>query len=109
VEFDAIAQSNSGRGCYKVANTSVVYHASTLIRLLIAETFESEGLVGLVKLDPPYGLCNVAGQRVAHCGLDFSKYFWPLRILLFGVAMLMLWRTDNATSLPHVLTKCTRS
>jgi hypothetical protein len=31
---------------------------------------------------------NVAGERLAHCGLDFSKNFWPLGILLFRVAAL---------------------
>jgi hypothetical protein len=45
-------------------------HEEALDRPLIAKIFQSGR--------------KVAGQRLTHCGLDFSKNIWPLGILLFS-------------------------
>ena len=72
--FRAAAAWNFARDCDEGATKNDMCHEGALDRLLIAKFFKSGR--------------NVVGERLAHCGLDFSKNFWPLRILLFRVAAL---------------------
>jgi hypothetical protein len=72
--FNTAARWNFGRGGAEVLFENDLCHAGAFDRLLIAAIFQSGR--------------NVAGPRLADCGLDFTKYFWPLGILLFrGTAL----------------------
>jgi hypothetical protein len=72
--FNTAARWNFGRGGAEVLFENELCHEGAFDRLLIAAVFQSGR--------------NVAGQKLAHCGLDFSKNYWPPGILLFRVVAL---------------------
>jgi hypothetical protein len=67
--FEAATHWNFARDCDEVATKNDICHEGALDRMLIAKIFQSGR--------------NVAGERLAYCGLDFSKNIWPLGIFLF--------------------------
>jgi hypothetical protein len=87
--FNTAARSNFGRGGAEVLFENDLCHAGAFDRLLIAAVFQSGRIV--------------AGKRLAHRGLDFSKNYWPLGILLFHDGVEALLASLRCWCLPHVL------